>query len=50
MPLQRQQIVDNKAALPPTNKKRIKEAALSSSIILSDPLLDSTSPALHRLA
>ena len=50
MPLHRQQIVDNKAALPQQIKKRIKEAALPSSIILSYPLQDSTSHALHRLA
>lgn len=50
MPLHRQQIVDKQAALTQQNKKRIKEAALPSSIILSYPLQDSTSPALHRLA
>ena len=50
MPLQRQQIIDKQDALIQHNKKRIKEAALPSSLILSYPLQDSTSPALHRLA
>lgn len=50
MPLHSQQIVDKQAALPQHNKKRIKEAALPSSLILSYPLQDSTSPAVHRLA
>ena len=50
MPLHRQQIVDKQDALTQQNKKRIKEAALPSSLILSYPLQDSTSPAVHRLS
>lgn len=50
MPLHRQQIVDKQDALTQQNKKRIKEAALPFSLILSYHLQDSTSPAVHRLS